>query len=95
MINEDIANEVVPSHRCTVCGAMWRLWRKEESGPHASGDSWNLRSATCGKCCDMAPMGEQIVPLTMIHLSQWIAARMAVAQMEMIMHGPQSGDEVH
>ncbi len=55
-------NSAAPTHRCTECGALWRLWRKEETG--ADGDSWNLRSATCGKCCDMAPMGKQIVPLT-------------------------------
>lgn len=26
-------------------------------------DAWNLRSAACGKCCDMTPMGDQIEPL--------------------------------
>ena len=43
-----------PSHYCTVCGAMWKKYE----------DSWNLRSKECGPCCDNAPMGEQIVPMT-------------------------------
>ncbi len=40
-----------PTHRCRVCGALWHRF--------ASGD-WTLISKACGKCCDNAPMGEQI-----------------------------------
>lgn len=42
------------SHRCRVCGAMWR---KHDDG------SWSLASSTCGKCCDNVAMGEQIEKL--------------------------------
>lgn len=55
----------LPTHRCKVCGALWRYWPKRDTGHD---DSWNLRSSTCGKCCDMAPMGDQIEPLTWEHL---------------------------
>jgi cytochrome c553 len=54
-------DQPLPTHRCTECGALWRLWLDKETG---HGDSWNLRSPKAGPCCDMAPMGEQIVPLT-------------------------------
>lgn len=85
--------EIAPTHRCKVCGALWRFWRKEET-PFAQSDSWNLRSTACGPCCDTAPMGEQIEPLTVHHLEQWIAARHAVAAMQQHLLGP-NGAEVH
>lgn len=50
-----------PTHKCTICGALWKYWPKEESNLGCA--SWQLRSSTCGKCCDNAPMGDQIVPL--------------------------------
>lgn len=52
----------VPTHRCKVCGALWRYWRKEETGQET--DSWNLRSSQCDLCCDSVPMDKQIEPLT-------------------------------
>jgi hypothetical protein len=63
-------DRAVPTHRCTECGALWRLWLDKETG---HGDSWNLRSETCGPCCDMAPMGKQIVPLTFGELRRALA----------------------
>lgn len=44
-----------PTHRCKVCLALWRQW---DDG------TWTLRSGSCGKCCDNAPMGDQIEPLS-------------------------------
>lgn len=44
-------NNRVPTHYCRVCGA---LWFKGE-------DHWSLVSLHCGKCCDNALMGNQIV----------------------------------
>jgi hypothetical protein len=46
------------THRCKVCGALW--WR---GYVHPVGESWSLRSPTCGKCCDNEVMGDQIEPL--------------------------------
>lgn len=60
---------VVPTHRCILCGALWRYWRAPEVG---GTDSWNLRSEHAGECCKDAPMGEQIEPLKAIYLLQWI-----------------------
>jgi hypothetical protein len=57
---------IAPTHRCIECGATWRFWRKEETGQKT--DSWSLSSRTCGKCCDMAPMGKQIEPITWAQL---------------------------
>jgi hypothetical protein len=42
-----------PTHRCKVCGALWRLWDC----------SWSLVSAKAGECCDNAEMGLQIEAL--------------------------------
>lgn len=42
------------THRCRVCGARWRLGDRY---------GWNLRSKTCGPCCDNMVMGDQIEPL--------------------------------
>jgi hypothetical protein len=54
-------DQPLPTHRCTECGALWRLWDERDTGHEGH---WNLRSPKAGPCCDMAPMGEQIVPLT-------------------------------
>lgn len=59
---------VVPSHRCKTCGALWRFYRAGEGGLPV--DSWNLRSAEAGPCCDNVPMGDQIEPLTVELLAQ-------------------------
>ena len=45
---------VLPTHRCKVCGALWKEW---DDG------SWSLRSERCGSCCDNEVMGNQIEPL--------------------------------
>lgn len=43
-----------PTHYCKECRALWRKWPD---------GSWSLVTMSCGKCCDNAPMGEQIVSL--------------------------------
>lgn len=87
--------EPVPTHRCKVCGALWRFWRDGEPGTAPGmGDSWNLRSSGCGPCCDAAPMGEQIEPLTIGQLAQWLSARLAVDSMTQHLFGPKPGDSV-
>lgn len=59
----------VPSHLCTICGAMWRYLTPKEFG---TADSWTLISPFCGACCDMAPMGEQIQLLTIGEFKEWL-----------------------
>lgn len=54
--------EVTPTHQCKTCGALWKLWKSDEIHP-GSAESWNLRSATCGSCCDNAPMDDQMQEL--------------------------------
>lgn len=58
------------THRCKVCGALWRL--NPALAPEATGmpatyplhfETWSLVSASCGKCCDNVAMGEQIEAL--------------------------------
>lgn len=56
----------VPTHQCSVCGALWRQW---------GDDSWNLRSAKAGPCCDNVPMGLQIWPLTVGQLLELVDAQ--------------------
>lgn len=60
------ASEPVPTHHCTVCGAMWR---RLDDG------SWNLRSESAGHCCNNVPMVEQIEPLTLGDLAMWLNDR--------------------
>lgn len=55
------SDDAEATHKCTVCGAFWRFWPKSEAGLEQ--DTWSLKSASCGKCCDNAVMGDQIVPL--------------------------------
>ena len=59
-----------PTHRCKVCGALWRLWTREEN--EASGlakmsgfedGSWSLIGEKCGECCDNVAMEDQIEEL--------------------------------
>lgn len=42
------------THRCKVCGARWTQWPD---------GTWTLQHDTCGKCCDMVAMGEQMEPI--------------------------------
>lgn len=58
-------------------------------------DSWNLRSGKCGPCCDAAPMGEQIQPVKLGEIAQYISARMAVDAMTQHFLGPRDGDTVN
>lgn len=48
------------THRCKVCGAIWRRWTADEQPPEGG---WTLYSSTCGKCCDNVEMGDQIEDL--------------------------------
>ena len=70
--------EPAPTHRCKVCGALWRYWPTRDTGQVAS---WNLRSTACGPCCDNTAMGEQIVPLTLGEMGEYLAAHHAVDAM--------------
>lgn len=58
----------VATHRCKVCGALWRFWRKEEISGSIC-ESWQLCSEKCGDCCDNSPMSTQIEPATLVHVS--------------------------
>jgi len=58
----------VPTHRCNICSALWRFIPNRDT---SWGDSWSLKSPTCGPCCDGAEMGDQIKPLTWAMLSHW------------------------
>lgn len=55
--------KVVPTHKCQVCNALWRINLKRDS--LFENDTWQLVSKECGKCCDNSFMGEQIVPVEM------------------------------
>jgi hypothetical protein len=48
------------THRCKVCGALWRLNDPTEVQPEGS---WSLASEACGRCCDNVAMGDQIEPI--------------------------------
>lgn len=50
-----------PTHRCTICGALWIFWPAGIAGSAEA--SWSLFSKKCGPCCDNAAMGDQIEPL--------------------------------
>lgn len=54
--------ETQATHRCKICGALWRLWQPGEAKAGDDG-SWSLISPTCGKCCDNVAMGDQIEAL--------------------------------
>jgi hypothetical protein len=61
------------THRCKVCGALWRLCKGEPDKYRdlpadypLSHDSWSLVSPTCGKCCDNVAMGDQIEYLPLL-----------------------------
>ena len=86
-MNENWRNLPAPTHRCRVCGAMWRFWPKRDV-PGSNEDSWNMRSNACGECCDTAPMAEQIIPATEGDLLNWLQARLAFEQMPMIKTRP-------
>lgn len=54
MIDKAYAKHVGASHYCKVCGAAWHQWPD---------GNWSLKSSSCGKCCDIVPMGDQIQSL--------------------------------
>lgn len=49
----DRHSDRVPTHYCIGCGARWI----------DNICSWSLWSESCGDCCDMELMGEQILPI--------------------------------
>lgn len=55
------------THYCDQCGALWAELPAMEGLPHGG---WTLVSATCGQCCDNAPMGKQIVALAGVPAAQ-------------------------
>ena len=66
-----LENEIdVPTHYCVECGALWRFQLKKDTGFPAN--SWSLVSRECGNCCDNEPMEEQIQPLTIKRLKNWL-----------------------
>lgn len=54
-------DRIVPTHKCRVCGALWRVNLERDT---AESETWQLCSPESGKCCDNTYMGEQIVPAT-------------------------------
>lgn len=58
-----IQDKIIPTHRCTICGALWTFFPARDTG-YTCGDSWSLFSSDCGECCDNAAMGDQIKMLT-------------------------------
>jgi hypothetical protein len=86
-------SEPAPTHRCTTCGALWRFIPKRDF-PGANCDSWNLRSTVAGRCCDSAPMREQIQPVTIGQIAEWLSARLAVYTMTQHLFGPKAGDSL-
>jgi hypothetical protein len=85
-------DEAAPTHRCNKCGALWRYWPRRDTGCE---DSWSLRSTACGQCCDNAPMGGHIEPLTLGEMGKYLKARLAVDAMTQHMLGPKDGDAVN
>ena len=81
----------VATHRCTVCGALWRYWSERDT---RRPDSWSAVTA-CGPCCDNAPMLEQIVPASIEDIEKYVAARKAVDAMAQRMDGPKSDDSIN
>lgn len=61
------------THMCIECGAYWR---------QSYDGWWNLRSDTCGKCCDNEPMEDQIVALASSWKERALKAEAAWAENE-------------
>lgn len=55
--------EVVPSHICRHCGALWRFWPACDTQDQES-EGWQLRSKVAGSCCNNALTMRAVVPLT-------------------------------
>lgn len=87
-------DQTLPTHKCKVCGALWRLFQPHEM-PGADGFTWSLRSNACGQCCDSAVMGEQIVPTTWKDAEDFIKAAMSVEVMRAILEAPPPSAEQH
>ena len=66
----DWRKKPAPTHRCNVCGAMWRFWPQKDTWQQY--DSWSLCSLKCGSCCDNAPMGKQIEPITNGQMEEYL-----------------------
>lgn len=49
----------------------------------------------CFDCCADAPMGDQIEPLTLGRIEQYLRARLAVDAMVQHVEGPKADDGVH
>jgi hypothetical protein len=88
----DWRNSPAPTHRCKICFALWRFWPKRDTGNE---DSWSLISNFARACCESAPMGEQIVPLTMGQMESILKARLAVDEMFQMAPGQKLGNGMH
>ncbi|EOG1474688.1 TPA: hypothetical protein ACOL2D_002477 [Vibrio parahaemolyticus] len=55
-------NQLVPTHICKDCGALWRFHRAEDFG--TADDSWSVMSKQFCDKCDSGNMDEQVSPLT-------------------------------
>lgn len=65
-------DEPAPSHRCVVCGAMWRYWPQRDT---QEPDSWDLCSDKHDSCCEVMPISRHIIPATIADLEKWISTR--------------------
>jgi hypothetical protein len=56
--------EYAATHRCVVCGALWRF-NPAYIAPHGTSfeASWSVRSAHFGQCCDRGYMDLIMIPL--------------------------------
>ena len=52
------------THKCIKCGALWRF-NPAWVTPHGTGfaDSWSVKSAEHGRCCETGAMDLIMIPL--------------------------------
>ena len=41
--------DIQPTHRCKICGSLWKKWSDDELS--IGSPSWSLISTSCGQCC--------------------------------------------
>lgn len=68
---DDWLDGTVPSHRCTVCGALWRVRLEHQDVV----ESWELHSREALGCCLGAHMGSQMVPIRVREMLRWLAGQ--------------------
>lgn len=85
-------NDVTPSHKCRFCGALWRFFRKGESGGFTT-DVWSNCSNFAGDCCAEKPIVDQMAPVTLIEIERYIVARKGIENFISMAQNP--GKTVH